>query len=62
MKIRETLLVSFNFSNSGTGVLLVGRNKPSNQTVEIVNKFQGEEALNLYKILTTVKEKENDKN
>lgn len=39
MKIIETLLVSFNFSNSGTGVLLIGRNKPSNQTVEVINKF-----------------------
>ena len=42
MKIRETLLVSIDFSNSGTGVLLVGRNKPPNQTVEIVNTYKGE--------------------
>ena len=59
MKISDTLQVSVDFSNRGTGVLLVGRKKP-NQTVELVNKFQGEEALNLYKILTTVKENEND--
>ena len=61
MKINDTLLVSTDFSNSDTGVLVVGRKKP-NQAVEIVNAFQGEEALNLYKMLTTVKEKENAEN
>lgn len=61
MKINDTLLVSTDFSNSDTGVLVVGRKKP-NQAVEIVNAFQGEEALILYKMLTTVKEKENAEN
>ena len=59
LKINDTLLVSIDFSNRDTGVLLVGRKKP-NQAVEIVNAFQGEEAINLYKMLTTVKEHKDD--
>lgn len=50
-----TLLVSIDLSASeNNAVLIVGRKKP-NQSVEIVNAFDGEEAVALYKKLTTVK-------
>lgn len=56
--ITDTLLVSIDLSASGNNaVLIVGRKKP-NQSVEIVNAFDGEEAVELYKKLTTVKKGE----
>lgn len=53
--LSDTLLVSISFSDKDTGVLVVGR-KRQNQSIEIINAFQGEEALNLYKKLVTKKE------
>lgn len=54
----DTILVSVDFANNGdTGVLIVGR-KRMNQSVEIINAFQGEEANELYKRLTTKKDGE----
>ena len=50
----DTLLVG----RSGD-VLVVGR-KRMNESVEIVNAFQGEEAAELYKRLITKKDIEND--
>lgn len=56
--ITGTLLVSIDLSASeNNAVLIVGRKKP-NQSVEIVNVFDGEEAVALYKKLTTVKKGE----
>ena len=55
----DTLLVSISFSDKDTGVLVVGR-KRKNQSIEIVNAFQGGEALELYKKLVTQKEKSNE--
>lgn len=53
--INDTLLVSVDSENTvDTSVLLVGRKRP-NQSVEIINAFQGEDAIELYKLLTTVK-------
>lgn len=53
----DTILVSVNFSEKdGTGALLVGR-KRMNQSVEIINAFQGKEAIDLYKKLITKQEK-----
>lgn len=53
----DTLLVSVNYSEKdGTGVLLVGK-KRMNQSVEVINAFQGQEAIDLYKKLITKKEK-----
>lgn len=54
--LSDTLLVSISFSDKDTGVLVVGR-KRKNQSIEIVNAFQGVEALELYKKLVTQKEK-----
>lgn len=56
--LTDTLLVSIDLSASeNNAVLIVGRKKP-NQSVEIVNAFDGEEAVALYKKLTTVKQGE----
>lgn len=57
--LNDALLVSISFSDKDTGVLVVGR-KRKNQSVEIVNAFQGEEALELYKKLVTKKEKNHE--
>ena len=49
----DSILVSVDFSNKDdTGVLIVGR-KRMNQSVEIINAFQGEEARELYNRLVT---------
>lgn len=57
--LSDTLLVSISFSDKDTGVLVVGR-KRKNQSIEIVNAFQGDKALELYKKLVTKKEKSNE--
>lgn len=46
--VSDTILVSVDFTNGkDTGVLVVGRKRP-NQSVEIINAFQGKEAEDLY--------------
>ena len=57
--LSDTLLVSISFSDKDKGVLVVGRQR-KNQSIEIVNAFQGGEALELYKKLVTQKEKNNE--
>lgn len=52
--MNDTLLVSI--SNN---VLIVGR-KTKNETVKIVNAFEGDEALELYKKLTEKKGNTNE--
>lgn len=48
MKINESLLVGVDFTNGeDVGVLIVGRKRP-NQSVDIINSFQGKEAEELY--------------
>ena len=48
MKINESLLVGVDFINGeDVGVLIVGRKRP-NQSVDIINAFQGKEAEELY--------------
>ena len=57
----DTILVSVDFASNGdTGVLIVGR-KRMNQSVEIINAFQGDEARELYERLITTKKKEGQK-
>lgn len=52
----DTILVSVDFANNDdTGVLIVGR-KRMNQSVEVINAFQGKEAKELYKKLITKKD------
>ena len=54
MKITGSFLVSFDFNDEDVPILLVGRKKKGD-AVEIVNAFQGEEAVRIYKMLTTIK-------
>ena len=57
----DSILVSVDFSNNNdTGVLIVGR-KRMNQSVEIINAFQGDVARELYEKLVTKKKKEGQK-
>ena len=57
-RLSDTVLVSFNReSPTSDPILIVGR-KRKNQSVEIINAFQGNEAVELYNRLTTVKKSE----
>ena len=52
----DSILVSVDFSNKNdTGVMVIGR-KRMNQSFEIINAFQGEEARDLYEKLVINKE------
>lgn len=52
----DILLVGIDFSKGeDVGVLIVGRKRP-NDSVEIINSFQGEEARLMYERLVTKKE------
>lgn len=57
--LSDALLVSISFSEKDKGVLVVGRQR-KNHSLEIVNAFQGEEALELYKKLVTKKEQKHE--
>ena len=57
--LSDTLLASISFSDKDTGVFIVGRQR-KNQSIEIVNAFQGDEALELYKKLVTKKEQNHE--
>ena len=57
MQITDTLLVSYTFNSTSdidSAVLIVGK-KDKKKPVEIVNAFQGEEAIDIWKKLTEVK-------
>ena len=57
----DSILVSVDLSNKNdTGVMVVGR-KRMNQSVEIINAFQCDEARELYEKLITKKKKEEQK-
>lgn len=56
-KTSDSLIVGFDSSAGKNGtVLIVGRKKPR-EAVDIINAFEGEEALELYKKLVTPKVK-----
>ena len=56
-KVNECLLVSVELTQGeDAGILIVGRQK--NGKVDIVNAFQGQEAIDIYKKLITVNKKE----
>ena len=56
-----SVIVSYDNQSNDIPILIVGR-KRKNQSVEIVNAFQGDEAIDLYTRLTTVKKSEGDSN
>ena len=56
-KISDCILLSADFTRGeDEGLLIVGRKRP-NDSVEIINAFQGEEAWWIYHNLVTKKEK-----
>lgn len=57
MKTTGSYIVSWDFSEKDTGVLLVGEKKPG-KSVEIINAFSGKEAEDLLVKLSERKEKE----
>lgn len=58
LKVNECLLVSVDFTQGeDTGVLIVGRQKKGK--VDVINAFQGQEAIDIYKKLITVNKKGN---
>ena len=57
--ITDSILVGINRSNNGDNtVLIVGRKRP-NESVDIINAFEGDEALELYRRLVTKKDGQN---
>lgn len=52
----DTILVGFDNARGDNPVLIIGRRRP-NESLEIVNAFQGDEAVELYTRLVTKKEK-----
>lgn len=56
MDVSKCFLVSVDIRDGDNAVLLVGE-KINNVDVKVINAFSGEDALELYKKLTTVKEK-----
>ena len=57
MRVSESLVIGIDISENGdNAVLIVGR-KQSGTDTEIVNAFQGEEAIELYTKLISKREK-----
>lgn len=54
----DCILVGWSFSGDDKGVLVVGKQTGSVNT--IINAFEGEEAKNIMKLLTTKKEGNNN--
>lgn len=56
IKTTTSLLVGFDFNyETDTGVLIVAQKSP-NETLDIINAFQGDEARELFERLTVKKE------
>lgn len=52
MRTTSSIIVSYDASENGDEtILLVGKKNP-NETIKIINAFQGEEAMDLWKKLT----------
>lgn len=55
-KITGSLIIGYDINHStDNAVLIVGKKEP-NQPIKVINAFQGEEAIELYKRLITKKE------
>lgn len=52
-----SIIVSYDDQTNNEPIMIVG-NKRTNQSIELINAFQGDEAVELYKGLTTQKSKE----
>lgn len=59
-ELKDSLLISIDIlSGEDKALLIVGKKKP-NKPVEIINAFEGEDAIQLYKRLITKKSQENN--
>lgn len=59
MKTSGSVIVSWDFSNGDdSAIMLVGVKKPG-KPAEVINAFQGSDAIDLYEKLTTRKETAN---
>ena len=56
-KTYGSFLIGWDYSHGKDAFILIVGQKRDNQAVEIINKFQGEEAYKMYEKLTTVKTK-----
>jgi hypothetical protein len=56
MSTAGSVIVAFDHKDGDKAILLVGKKNPK-QDVAIINAFQGEEAIELWKKLTTKEEK-----
>lgn len=57
-KVTGSLIIGYDVAHStDKAVLIVGKKEP-NQSVKVINAFEGEEAYELYKRLITKKESE----
>ena len=57
--ITDSILVGFNRSNNGDNTVLIVGRKRLNKSVDIINAFEGDEALELYRRLVTKKDGQN---
>ena len=56
MKTTDTIIVGYDFTHGKDNTVLIVGRKRENESVEIINAFQGEEAEKLYLKLVTKKE------
>lgn len=61
-RLSDTVLVSFNRESPYSDPILIVGRKRKNESIDIINAFQGKEALDIYEKLTTVKKKEGTEN
>ena len=53
----ESLLIGFNKADTDAGTVLIVGKKVAGQDVEVINAFQGEEAIEIYNMLVTKRKK-----
>lgn len=61
-RLSDSLLVSYARENPYSDPILIVGRKRSNESVKIINAFEGKEALDIYEKLTTVNKKEGIEN
>lgn len=61
MNLTDSLLISINFAKEKENTIMIVGRKPVGKPVDIVNAFQGEEAIALWELLTERKDKINKK-
>ena len=61
-RLSDTVLVSFNRESLYSDPILIVGRKRKNESIDIINAFQGKEALDIYEKLTTVNKKEGTEN